>query len=115
MAFMSHPIFEEEEPVATIGDNSKKAAQPVQAAEPEDVLSKPAQSRLRTIFERLERLQTDKEAIQADMKQVFMEAKGEGFDVKTLKKVQRILKMTKAKYSEEQAMIDLYLSAIGEA
>jgi uncharacterized protein (UPF0335 family) len=49
----------------------------------------------------------------SDMKEVFAEAKGEGYDVKTLRKVLRISKMDKAKRQEEEAILDLYLSALG--
>lgn len=79
-----------------------------------DVLTATAQGRLRTIIERLERLDEDKAAIMGDIKEVFAEAKGEGYDVKTLRKVLRIRKMDKAKRQEEEAILDLYLSAIGE-
>ena len=73
-----------------------------------------AQGRLRTIIERLERLEEDKQAVMTDMKEVFAEAKGEGYDVKTLRKVIRIRKQDKAKRQEEEAILDLYLSALGE-
>jgi len=79
-----------------------------------DVLTAAAQGRLRTIIERIERLEEDKAAIMADMKEVFAEAKGEGYDVKTLRKVVRIRKQDKAKRQEEEAILDLYLSAMGE-
>ncbi|WP_420478259.1 DUF2312 domain-containing protein [Brevundimonas sp. FT23028] len=79
-----------------------------------DVLTSTSAGRLRTIIERLERLDEDKEAIAADMKEVFAEAKGEGYDVKTLRKVLRIRKQDKAKRQEEEAVLDLYLSALGE-
>lgn len=79
-----------------------------------DVLSATAQGRLRTIMERLERLEEDKQAVMADMKEVFAEAKGEGYDTKTLRKVLRIRKMDKAKRQEEEAILDLYLSALGD-
>jgi len=79
-----------------------------------DVLTSTAQGRLRTIVERLERLEEDKTAIMGDMKEVFAEAKGEGYDVKTLRKVLRIRKQDKAKRQEEEAILDLYLSALGE-
>ena len=78
-----------------------------------DVLNSAAQGRLRTIIERIERLEEDKAAVMADMKEVFAEAKGEGFDTKILRKVVRMRKQDKAKLSEEEALIDLYLSAIG--
>jgi uncharacterized protein (UPF0335 family) len=49
-----------------------------------------------------------------DMKEVFAEAKGEGYDTKVLKKVLRLRAQDKAKRQEEQAILDLYLSALGE-
>lgn len=79
-----------------------------------DVLNSAAQGRLRTIIERIERLEEDKAAVMADMKEVFAEAKGEGYDVKILRKVIRIRKQDKAKRQEEDAILDLYLSALGE-
>ena len=50
----------------------------------------------------------------ADLKEVFAEAKGNGFDVKILRKVIRLRKQDTAKRQEEEALLDLYLSAIGE-
>ncbi|MBG7616510.1 DUF2312 domain-containing protein [Brevundimonas sp. BAL450] len=79
-----------------------------------DVLNASAQGRLRTIIERLERLEEDREAIVGDMKEVFAEAKGEGYDVKTLRKVLKIRKLDRAKRQEEEAILDLYLAALGE-
>ena len=78
-----------------------------------DIMGANAQGRLRGIIERLERLDEDKAAVMDDMKEVFAEAKGEGYDVKTLRKVLRINKMDKAKRQEEEAILDLYLSALG--
>ena len=71
-----------------------------------DVLTSAAQGRLRTVIERLERLEEDKAAVMADMKEVFAEAKGEGYDVKILRKVIRIRKQDKAKRQEEDAILD---------
>ena len=79
-----------------------------------DVMNATAQGRLRTIIERIERLEEDKAAVMADMKEVFLEAKGEGYDVKILRKVVRIRKQDKAKRQEEDAILDLYMSALGE-
>ncbi len=78
-----------------------------------DVLNTAAQSRLKTIIERIERLEEDKAAVANDIKEVFAEAKGEGFDVKILRKVVRLRKQDKAKRQEEEAILDLYLSALG--
>eukprot|EP01035_Chromulina_nebulosa_P060864 gene60864-83254_t len=80
-----------------------------------DVLNSTAQTQLKTILERIERLEEDKAAVMADLKEVYAEAKGNGFDVKIIRKVVRIRKMDRAKRQEEDALIDLYLSAIGEA
>jgi uncharacterized protein (UPF0335 family) len=79
-----------------------------------DVLNATAQGQLRAIIERIERLEEDKAAISNDLKEVFAEAKGNGFDVKILRKVIRIRKQDRAKRQEEEALLDLYLSAIGE-
>jgi uncharacterized protein (UPF0335 family) len=78
-----------------------------------DVLNTAAQTRLKTIIERVERLEEEKAGIANDIKEVFAEAKGEGFDVKILRKVVRLRKQDKAKRQEEEALLDLYLSAIG--
>jgi uncharacterized protein (UPF0335 family) len=78
-----------------------------------DVLNASAQTQLRTIIERIERLEEDKAGVMADLKEVYAEAKGNGFDTKILRKVVRMRKQDKAKLQEEEVLIDLYLSAIG--
>jgi uncharacterized protein (UPF0335 family) len=78
-----------------------------------DVLNTAAQTQLKSIIERIERLEEDKAAVQTDLKEVYAEAKGNGFDVKILRKVIRLRKQDKAKVQEEEAILDLYLSAIG--
>jgi uncharacterized protein (UPF0335 family) len=80
-----------------------------------EVLNSTAQVQLKTIIERIERLEEDKAAVTNDLKEVFAEAKGNGFDTKTLRKVVRWRKQDRAKRQEEEALMDLYLSAIGEA
>ena len=78
-----------------------------------DVLNTAAQGRLVSLIERIERLEEDKAAVSDDLKEVYLEAKGDGFDAKILRKVVRMRKQDKAKRQEEEALIDLYLSAIG--
>ena len=80
-----------------------------------EVLNSTAQSQLKAIVERIERLEEDKATVANDLKEVFAEAKGTGFDTKTLRKVVRWRKQDRAKRQEEEALLDLYLSAIGEA
>ena len=78
-----------------------------------DVLTAAAQGRLKSFVERIERLEEDKAAVANDLKEVYAESKGEGFDTKILRKVVRLRKQDKVKRQEEEALIDLYLSAIG--
>ena len=79
-----------------------------------DILNATAQGQLKSIIERIERLEVEKGEIAEQIKEVKAEAKGNGFDVKILKKVVRIRKQDRAKRQEEEALLDLYLSAIGE-
>ena len=90
------------------------AAETASDADHADVLTSAAQGRLKSFIERVERLEEDKAAVGNDIKEVFAEAKGEGFDVKILRKVIRLRKQDKVKRQEEEALVDLYLSAIGE-
>jgi uncharacterized protein (UPF0335 family) len=63
-------------------------------------------------MERLERLDEDKSAVSADMKEVFAEAKGEGYDAKIMRKVLKLIKQDKAKRQEEQTLVELYLHSV---
>jgi uncharacterized protein (UPF0335 family) len=78
-----------------------------------DTLGATAQGKLKSLVERIERLEEDKAAVASDLKEVYAEAKGEGFDTKIVRKVVRLRKQDKAKRQEEEALIDLYISAIG--
>ena len=72
-----------------------------------------ARDQLRSIVERIERLEEEKAALAADIREVFAEAKGNGFDVKTLRQVIRLRKQDKAERQEQEAILDLYLHALG--
>jgi len=72
-----------------------------------------AQGKLKSLIERIERLEEDRKAVTADLREVYAEAKGEGFDAKILRKVVKLRGLDSAKRAEEEALIDLYLSAIG--
>ncbi|MET0338237.1 MAG: DUF2312 domain-containing protein [Caulobacter sp.] len=78
-----------------------------------DVLNSTAQGQLKSIIDRIERLETEKAEVAEQIKEVYAEAKGNGFDVKILRKVVRLLKQDRAKRQEEEAILDLYLSALG--
>lgn len=72
-----------------------------------------ARDQLRTIVERVERLEEEKKAIADDIKDVYAEAKANGFDTKTLRTVVRLRKVETAERQEQEAMLDLYMSALG--
>lgn len=79
-----------------------------------DVLNGMAQSQIRSIIERVERLEVEKAEVLEQIKEVFAEAKGNGFDTKILRKVIALRRQDRAKRLEEEAILDLYLSALGE-
>ena len=72
-----------------------------------------AQDRLRSLIERIERLEEEKTALMADIKEVYSEAKGTGFDVKTMRKVISLRKMEESDRQEADFLLDTYLSALG--
>ena len=78
----------------------------------DDVITGAARGRLKSFIERVERLEEDKAVVSNDIKEVYAEAKGEGFDVKILKKIVALRRLDKAKREEIEALIDLYMSAI---
>ena len=80
----------------------------------EDVMGGNAQSQLRSFIERTERLGEERAEVAEQIKEVMAEAKASGFDTKTIKRIIRLRKMDKAKRDEEEALLDLYLSALGE-
>ena len=72
-----------------------------------------AHDRLRSFIERIERLEEEKFALMADIKEVYAEAKGTGFDVKTMRKVVSLRKMDDSDRQEAEFLLDTYLSALG--
>lgn len=72
-----------------------------------------AKEHLRSFIERIERLEEEKGALADDIREVYSEAKGTGFDTKVIRQVIRLRKMESADRQEQEAMLDLYLSALG--
>jgi uncharacterized protein (UPF0335 family) len=72
-----------------------------------------AKEHLKSFVERIERLEEERSALTADIREVYSEAKGSGFDAKTMRQVVRMRKLDKADFQEQEAMLDLYLSALG--
>ncbi|MEY4878794.1 MAG: hypothetical protein RJB62_262 [Pseudomonadota bacterium] len=72
-----------------------------------------AAGQLKSLIERIERLEEEKAALAADIREVYSEAKGTGFDVKIMRQIIRMRKVEKADLQEQEAILDLYLSALG--
>ena len=72
-----------------------------------------AQDQLRSFVERIERLEEEKKTISDDIKDVYAEAKGNGFDTKVLRRVVSLRKQDQNERQEQEAILDLYLQALG--
>ncbi len=69
--------------------------------------------RLRSIIKRIEKLEEDKAAVSEDIKEVYAEAKGTGFDIKVIRQIVRMRKIEVEKRREHEELLELYMSAIG--
>ncbi|WP_395690011.1 DUF2312 domain-containing protein [Aestuariivirga sp.] len=72
-----------------------------------------ARGQLKSIVERIERLEEEKKTIAGDIKEVYAEAKANGFDTKILRKVISLRKKEATERAEEQSMLDVYMAALG--
>jgi len=72
-----------------------------------------ADERLRLLIERIERLEEEKKGISDDIKDVYLEAKSTGFDVKAMKAIVRLRKLERKEREEQEAMIELYKERLG--
>ena len=72
-----------------------------------------AQNQLRQFIEQIERLEEEKKALSADIRDKFAEAKAVGFDVKVMRQVLRLRKKSKTERQEEESVLDVYLHALG--
>ena len=72
-----------------------------------------AKDQLKSFINRIERLEEERAALSADIKEVYSEAKGTGFDTKILKKVITLRKKDEQERMEEDAILDTYLHALG--
>ena len=78
-------------------------------AQPEGIVA----GQLRSYVERIERLEAEKAALAADIREVYAEAKANGFDVKTMRAVVRLRRLDREALREQEALLDLYKSALG--
>ena len=72
-----------------------------------------AVERLRSFIERIERLEEEKRALSGDIKEVYAEAKGTGFEPKIMRQIIKIRKMDEDEVDEEESLLDLYKRALG--
>jgi uncharacterized protein (UPF0335 family) len=72
-----------------------------------------ASAQLKSFIERIERLEDEKRALGEDIKEVYAEAKGTGFDPKIMRQVIKIRKMDKDEHDEQESLLDLYKRALG--
>ena len=72
-----------------------------------------AGDQLRSYIERIERLEEEKAALAADVKEIFSEAKGTGFDVKIMRQIIRLRKLDREDRQEQEELLQLYQHAIG--
>ncbi|GBR30774.1 MULTISPECIES: DUF2312 domain-containing protein [Gluconobacter] len=72
-----------------------------------------AADRLRSIIERVERLEEERKALAGDIKDIFSEAKSAGFDVKVIKQIIRLRKQEPAEIEEQETLLDIYRRALG--
>lgn len=72
-----------------------------------------AVDRLRSIIERVERLEEERKALAGDIKDIFTEAKSAGFDVKVIRKIISLRKQEPAEVEEQETLLDIYRRALG--
>jgi uncharacterized protein (UPF0335 family) len=75
----------------------------------------PTDDRLRLLIERVERMEEEKAAIGADIKDVYAEAKGTGYDPKIMRKVIQLRKMDPDARREQESLVETYMAALGMA
>lgn len=70
--------------------------------------------RLKSFIQRIERLEEEKKALGADIREVYSEAKSGGFDAKIMRQVVKVRKMDKSDREEQESLLQVYLEAVGE-
>ena len=83
------------------------------AAVPEAPATRFAKDQLKAIIERIERLEEEKKTISDDIRDVYAESKGNGFDVKALRAVIRLRKQEPTERNEQQLILETYMNALG--
>ena len=99
--------------VASIEEYPMPPAAAAAAAAKEEPATRFAKDQLKAIIERVERLEEEKKTIADDIRDVFAEAKGNGYDVKALRQIIRMRKQDENDRKEEEAILETYLLALG--
>ncbi len=84
-----------------------------QGADTDTAVGGIAADRLRSIIERVERLEEERKALAGDIKDIFTEAKSAGFDVKVIRQIIRLRKLEPAEVEEQETLLDIYRRALG--
>jgi uncharacterized protein (UPF0335 family) len=105
-------------PTNVLGDprrfmRSTMATSAAAAAEPQQAKTLIAKDHLKAFVERIERLEEEKKAIADDIRDVYAEAKGNGFDVKALRTIVRMRKQDKDERAEQETILQTYMLALG--
>ncbi|WP_235035480.1 GapR family DNA-binding domain-containing protein [Roseomonas sp. 18066] len=94
-------------------EQEAKASRARQEADPDPEVGGIAVDRLRSIIERVERLEEERKALADDIKDIFGEAKAAGFEVKVIRQIIRLRKQEPAEVEEQETLLDLYRRALG--
>lgn len=103
----------EEQRVSETDTEAARASRQRQKDDPESEVGGIAADRLRSIVERIERLEEERKALAGDIKDIFAEAKSAGFDVKVLRQIISLRKKEPAEVEEQETLLDLYRRALG--
>ena len=96
-----------------MSDNDAAASRERQKADPDPEVGGIAVDRLRSIIERIERLEEERKALASDIKDIFAEAKSAGFEVKVIRQIIAIRKKEPSEVEEQETLLDLYRRALG--
>lgn len=97
------PVNSDSDDLVGIGHNSGAKTRP----------STVAADRLKSFIERIERLEEERKGITADIRDIYAEAKGVGFDTKTMRKIVQLRKIDSAEREEQESLLDVYKQALG--
>jgi uncharacterized protein (UPF0335 family) len=108
---VTHIGAQHDQPATTAAGHNTASGTP--SVEPDSPSTKMAKDQIRSIIDRVERLEEERKGTSDDIRNTFAEAKGNGFDVKALRTIIRMRKMDAGKRAEEETILETYLHALG--